>query len=157
MPRKLIWAMVVVIVAPCICQADASNPDSTRLRQVRMAVDSNNAKWIEAHRLQDGALLASLFAPDGAFLLSGGRILQGPDSIKVVFGAYLKESGPFAMTITTRSFWLIDSVAYEYGDYTRKCLKQGADTSTFSGRYFEIWKEQPNGSWKVLRDCGLPK
>jgi ketosteroid isomerase-like protein len=61
------------------------------------------------------------------------------------------------MTIATVELWVIDSLAYEFGKYTRRSLKTGADTTTTEGRYFEIWKQQPTGGWKILRDCGLPK
>jgi ketosteroid isomerase-like protein len=152
---QLLLALFLILSVGLVTASDKTKaPDKA---EIRAAIDSGNAKWIEAHRKQDGKLLASLFCEDGAFLLRSGVVLQGRGNIEKEFGEFLKDQGPFEMTITTAEMWVIDSLAYEYGDYTRKSLKPGADTATFQGRYFEIWKQQPAGGWKVFRDCGLPK
>jgi ketosteroid isomerase-like protein len=145
-----------VIFASGMVTADDNAVDSTRL-VFQAAVDAGNAKFIEARRKQDGKLLASLFCDDGAFLVRNGVVIQGDTTIEKEFGEWLRDNGPIEMTITTLDMWVIDSQIYEVGSYTRKSQKPGADTTTSAGRYFEIWKQQPTGDWKIFRDCGLPK
>ncbi len=148
-------AALLVIVAVGTVFGQASSGDTANAR-VRAAIDSGNAVFMQANRTQDAKLLASLFCSDGGFLLKNGTTVLTPANIEKEFGPWLKESGPFQMTITTREVWVIDSTAYEYGEYTRKSLKPEADSTTRKGRYFEIWKQQPGGSWKIYLDCGLP-
>ncbi|HVP07006.1 MAG TPA: hypothetical protein VMS71_04115, partial [Candidatus Acidoferrum sp.] len=71
--------LFVVVAAAC---AWATPPDSARIAEARKGIDEGNAKWIEAHRESNAKMLASLFAPDGAFLLKGGEILQGKENIE---------------------------------------------------------------------------
>jgi len=152
---RILFTLCVTLAAGAATVA-GQTADSSRAA-IQAAVDSGNAQFIEAHRAQDGKLLGSLFCDDGAFLLRNGNVLQGPAAIEKELGEWLKASGPFEMTITTLDLWVIDSLAYEFGKYTRKSLKPDTDTTTAEGRYFEIWKQQPAGGWKILRDCGLPK
>ncbi len=148
--------MALLLCGASTVLAQTSANDSTNAR-VRAAIDSGNIKFMEANKAQDAKMLASLFCADGGFLLKNGAMVLGRDNIEKEFGPWLQESGPFQMTITTKEVWLIDSIAYEYGEYTRKSLKPGGDTTTRSGRYFESWKQQPDGSWKIFLDCGLPE
>ncbi len=153
--RSLLVLVPLIFVAKAAL-AQTSASDST-IARVRAAIDSGNAKFMEANFKQDAKLLASLFCADGGFLLKNGAMVIGPANIEKEFAPWLQESGPFQMTITTQEVWLIDSTAYEYGLYTRKSLKPGADSTTRNGRYFESWKQQPDGSWKIFLDCGLPE
>lgn len=145
-----------IIFAAGAVTADDKVVDSARIK-CQAAVDAGNARFIEAHRKQDGKLLAELFCDDGAFLIRNGVVIQGAETIEKEFGEWLKDNGPIEMTITTLDMWVIDSQIYEVGSYTRKSLKPGADTTTSAGRYFEIWKQLPSGEWKIFRDAGLPK
>jgi ketosteroid isomerase-like protein len=154
--RTYLVTAIFLIVGAHLAFGQSNGIDSTNAR-VRAAIDSGNAKFMEANFKQDAKMLASLFCADGGFLLKNGAMVIGPANIEKEFGPWLQESGPFQMTITTQEVWLIDSTAYEYGLYTRKSLKPGADSTTRSGRYFESWKQQPDGSWKIFLDCGLPE
>lgn len=153
---RSLFATILLLFVATMALAQTGMSDSTNAR-VRAAIDSGNAKFMEANRAQDAKMLASLFCADGGFLLKNGAMVLGRENIEKEFAPWLQESGPFQMTITTKEVWLIDSIAYEYGLYTRKSLKPGGDTTTRSGRYFESWKQQPDGSWKIFLDCGLPE
>lgn len=44
-------------------------------------------------------------------------------------------------------------LAYVRGTYSETVTRPGADTPTKdTGKYIEIWRKQPDGSWKVIRD-----
>jgi hypothetical protein len=80
----ILFAHCVIFPAGMVTAEDkVVTPDST---EVRAAVDSGNAGFIEANRKQDGKLLASLFCEDGAFLLGKGTVLQGRANIEKEFG-----------------------------------------------------------------------
>ncbi len=133
--------------------------DSVKLAKLRAHIDWSNSKWCEAHKISDPKLLASLFSDDGALLLGGGVLVQGHENIEKRIGRFMEKYGPFEMTITTATVWLVDSIGYEFGRYTRKSLSTAADvdTTTEHGQYFEMWKERPDGTWRIWRDAGIPK
>jgi uncharacterized protein (TIGR02246 family) len=149
----------LMLVALCLLPLGLSAQivvDSAKVAAVKPHIDASNAKWIDAHRKGDAKLLASLFVDDGAFLLSNGRVLQGPENIEKRFGEIFSTFGTAEMTITTLDVWVIDSLAYEYGRYTQKLDNPpDGDTTTNQGMYFEVWKQLPDGRWKILRDAGI--
>jgi ketosteroid isomerase-like protein len=156
--------IVVCLITLCLSALSASAQslvptDSAKLAGLRTHIDWSNNKWCEAHKSSDPKLLASLFTDDGGLLLANGQIVQGPLNVETRIGKFMQKYGPFEMTITTEAVWLIDSLGYELGQFTRKSLSTAADvdTTTEHGRYFEIWKERPDGTWRIWRDCGIPK
>lgn len=152
----LFWILFGVIMLLLTQEVGSQTIDSTRINQARPFVDRSNAKWCEAHRVGDPKMLVSLFTPDGTLLGRDGKKWQGHGAIDSLFTRFFGKYGTCDMTITTLDLWVVDSLAYEYGRFTQKLHKpQDADTSTGTGMYFEIWKEQPDGSWKIWRDAGI--
>jgi ketosteroid isomerase-like protein len=93
---------------------------------------------------------------DGALLTRNGKVWHGPQAIESLFTGLFEKYGTDEMTITTLDLWVVDSLAYEYGRYTQKLHNPpDGDTTTFVGMYFEIWRQHPDGSWKILRDAGV--
>jgi uncharacterized protein (TIGR02246 family) len=151
---------IIIALAAIVFSAStsfAADQDSTRILEARKGIDAGNALWITAHKTVDSKLVASLFTSDGALLVRGGHYIRGLKAIEKAMGEYMTASGPIEMTITTLQVWVVDSTAYEYGKYTQKHLKPGSDSTTVTGHYFEIWQQQPDGTWKIFRDTGLPK
>lgn len=151
-----LWALFGVLMVFLTSSLHAQTIDSATILAVKPFVDASNAKWCEAHRLGDSKMLASLFTSDGALLGRDGKVWKGPAAIDSLFSKIFATYGTAEMTITTLDLWVIDSLAYEYGRYTQKLHKPpDADTTTGTGMYFELWKKQPDGSWKIWRDAGI--
>ena len=45
-----------------------------------------------------------------------------------------------------------DDLAYVWGRYSFVMLPPNAPALPDSGKYIEIWRKQPDGSWKLFRD-----
>jgi uncharacterized protein (TIGR02246 family) len=152
----LLWIVWSLLVLAATSGVDGQTIDSAKIAQAKPYVDASNANWCEAHRIGDARLLASLFVEDGALLTRDGKVWQGREAIDSLFRGIFGKYGTADMTITTIDFWVIDSLAYEYGRYTQKLHSPpDGDTTTTVGMYFEIWQQRSDGTWKILRDAGI--
>ncbi|MCM2271743.1 MAG: nuclear transport factor 2 family protein [candidate division Zixibacteria bacterium] len=152
----LFWMVWTLIVMASTSDISGQAIDSARIMQARPFIDASNLKWCEANRIGDPKLLASLFVEEGALLTRNGRVWRGRAAIDSLFTSVFAANGTSDMTITTLDIWVVDSLAYEYGRFTQKHHRPPeGDSTTATGMYFEIWKQLPDGSWKILRDAGI--
>ena len=60
-------------------------------------------------------------------------------------------------TVETTNLWVFGDEAYETGKYSYTFTPEGSDKEVVrAGKYVVIWRIQPDGSWKIYRDIGLP-
>ena len=146
------------VSAPCYlvtgCAAAGDKPMG--IDEVRRAVDEGNAQWIAAMRAQDANLLASVFDPRGVMLGSDGKVYRGREAVRDAMGRVMTHWGATETTIDTDGLWVIDDVAFETGRYSYTFTPEGGDQRTSRGRYVVRWRRQPDGSWKIETDLGLP-
>lgn len=136
------------------CAATKARP--MNIDQVRRAVDAGNATWILAMRMQDPELLASVFDPTGAMLGSTGKVYRGREGVREAMGGLMQTWGSTETTIDTDNLWVVDCIAFETGRYSYTYKPKGKEKSVSTGRYVVRWKHQPDGSWKIETDLGLP-
>jgi uncharacterized protein (TIGR02246 family) len=134
--------------------ATAARADSP-LAAVRLSIDAGNAKFLKALEAGDAKAYASLFAPDGIELPSGGgEITKGRAAIEADEEGGAKAAQIKSGSIHTTNVYLDGRVAYETGLYSFVVVSSGKPARTVYGRYFEIWEEQPSGAWLIKVDCG---
>jgi len=126
------------------------------LDTIRQAIDAGNAQWIAAWKQQDAALLANVFTADGVLLSWRGDVTRGRDAIHDRMAVVMQRLGPAEVTITTLKVWPIDDIAYEHGAYTYTFRGEDGQPILDAGRFVVIWKRQPDGSYRIATDMGLP-
>ena len=94
------------------------------------------------------ALVEMGYAPDAVELAPNRPAVQGREAIAKYLGSF-----PHITSFTTTTIDLTGSgdLAYQYGTY--HMVMEGPEGSmTDDGKFIELWKRQPNGSWKVVYD-----
>ena len=94
------------------------------------------------------ALVEMGYAPDAVELAPNRPAVEGREAI----AKYL-ESFPHLTSFNTTTIDLTGAgdLAYQYGTY--HMVMEGPEGSmTDDGKFIELWKRQPNGSWKVVYD-----
>jgi uncharacterized protein (TIGR02246 family) len=124
--------------------------------EVRTAIDKGNAEYISAFAKPDAAALASVYAPDGARLGRNGQYSLGHDAIAAEVRGFVERVGPVKVTLETTDVWIVDTLAYETGKWSYTFRAPRDSTKTIGGRYVTVWKKQPNSSWRILADLGVP-
>jgi uncharacterized protein (TIGR02246 family) len=142
--------------APAPAAAAAPAVESPELAAVRRAIDQGNAQWSEGWLKGDAAKVAAVFAPDGVQLGGGGKVIKGRQAIAERQKAAMQGADPgVKVTVTTTAVWLDGDTAYETGKYKYEYTEKGKP-GVDEGQYVTVWKHQPDGSWKLSMDMGVP-
>jgi uncharacterized protein (TIGR02246 family) len=116
---------------------------------VRAAIEQANAKWLEAFRRGDASGMARRYTDDASVLPPGSATLQGRERIAAYFISRRAE-GIGDLRLNTSSVVRVGELAYETGTWSLAsgaADDQGRIRPSDSGRYYAIWKTQPDGSW----------
>lgn len=112
----------------------------------RSAIEQANASWLAAFRDADAGSLARIYTPDASVFPPSNVSLEGRDRIVEYFAAQRK-AGMGDASLKTLDVVCVGDVAYEVGTY-RFGFDNGETASGDAGRYFAIWKAQPDGAWR---------
>ncbi len=133
----------------------ASKRDATA--EVRRAIEVGNATWEKAFRSLDAAAIASTFDDEGVNVGTDGICMKGRAATEAAMRAYFERSGPATTTKVEIGDVVLDGdLAYEWGRSEFHFAPKPGGPRERAGRYLAIWKRQPDGGWKLLRNLGLP-
>jgi len=139
-----------VVLTFSLAQAATSSAQAS----VRQAIAAGNAKFLKSLENGNAKSFAALFAPDGIELESGDSgVTIGRSAIQAADANGTKITGG---NIHTTNVYLDGGVAYETGTYAFDVAVPGKPAHIATGRYFEVWERQPDGSWLIKVDCGYP-
>lgn len=123
---------------------------------LRAAVDAGNAKFLQAMKNGDTALMVSLFATNGMQMAPGEPIVHGRAALRDLYTGFFKRVHAIDGSITTKELGVSGTLAYELGDYVFRFQTKDKAQVVSTGHYMEIWEHQPDGTWKILVDAGQP-
>ena len=109
---------------------------------------------------QNAEALANLYAADARLMESGLDDIVGRMTIRdVIKQAFEQRTRPIDARIIPREVIGYDGVIYDQGDYIETLAPAGQPRRAVDkyGRYFAVWAEQPDGSWKISRLYLAPK
>jgi ketosteroid isomerase-like protein len=140
-------ALCVTLLAGC-----AHSPDVAATRVALMDADRafNNAT---AERHADG--WAEFFAEDGAMLRSAGTITGRTAIREEMAKAFADTAFSLTWEPLQSDVGAAGDLGYTNGRYEARFRDAKGNAAMRTGRYLTIWKKQPDGSWKVVRDIGV--
>lgn len=132
----------------CTTAAQASVPP-----QAAAEIDKINRDWGTAIVKGDAETIAAAYGPDAVFCTRDGKCFSGYDAILALTKAALAKTGPMTSAAAHTSHREEDhGYIYEWGQATETTAKG----EIRAGGYFTIWKQQPDGHWKIFRNIVLP-
>ncbi|MCI0457560.1 MAG: SgcJ/EcaC family oxidoreductase [Gemmataceae bacterium] len=119
------------------------------------AIRALDANWGKVATAGDGNAIAALYAADATVMPPMEPAVKG-DAIKKYFVDLTTNfSGPFE--INTASVEGRGDLAYATGTYRSSLTpKKGGKAVVEEGKYLEVLKKQPDGSWKIVYDIWNP-
>ena len=129
--------------------------ESPELAAVRRAVEEGNARWIAAWAKGDARSVAATFTTDGSLLAQGGRVIKGRRLLEYVRDWMRRFGGSARLNVTTTDLWLNGDTAYETGIARYEYMVNNQPVN-IERRYFTIWRQQRNHTWKIFMDVGVP-
>jgi uncharacterized protein (TIGR02246 family) len=130
--------------------AALSDQDKTSIR----AVDT---EWARAAVAGNGDAIAALYTPDATLLPPGEPMVKGAAAKKYWVDFGNGYSGP--TELNTLAVEGDGDIAYAMGTYRMALTpkKPGAKPLPVDeGKYIEVLKHQPDGSWKIIADIWNP-
>ena len=145
--RSISLALLALALASTACQqpvqetAGLSDEDVAAIRQ-------SNADAVRTIPAADWDAWVEFYTPDAVILPPNGAAVTGPDAMK----AWAEEFPALADMST--SILEIDGqgdLAFVRGTYSMTFAGEG-EPAVDTGKYIEIWRKQPDGSWRIVRD-----
>ena len=143
-----VGVVVLVLFAGAACQSGAasvpglSDADRDALRQ-------NEDAFAKAANSQNFAAAASMYAIEASIMPPNGGAVNGRDAIQKWMASFPPMSD-FKLDIVEMDGR--GDLAYIRGNYSLKMTPPGAASTADRGKFIEIWRKQPDGSWKIKCD-----
>lgn len=134
----------------------AQTSQSADRAAVRGSIDAGNAAYIAAFKRADAKALSQVYDLQGARLNDSGVVVRGRSAIADDVGKFVDQVGPVRVTLESKEFWLMDDNAYETGLWSYTFQPKGKAEQHIGGHYVTVWKQQPDGGWKIWADLGVP-
>jgi len=144
--------LLLTFAAPLAAQT-SQLADATAARR---GIEAGNAAYIAAFKRADANALAQVYDPEGARLNEGGVVVRGRSAIADDVGKFVAQVGPVRVMLETKELWLVGDTAYETGLWSYTFQPKGKAEQRIGGHYVTLWKRQPDGSWKIWADMGVP-
>jgi uncharacterized protein (TIGR02246 family) len=141
--RSVLLGALALTLVSLACQPPAQEAGPLSEEDVA-AIEQLDQDWWQAFSALDGAAMAEYFTEDAVWLPPGAPALEGRAAIVAFLTAdeFLSSSYD-PVTVEGRA-----DLAYVRGTYTLKGTMAG-QTFDDVGKYVEICKKQPDGSWLV--------
>ena len=146
MRRKCWSALLPLLLLGMACQEaeEPAPPAAEWTDEDRAAITAMTDRYLQALVDDDMTAFASLFVEDGIRLVNNGAVTHGRAVIQAIslpidFISFRTDN----ITIGGQG-----DLAYSWVDYDLTSVaSEGAEPSTFYGRFLTVMKKQPDGSW----------
>jgi len=132
--------------------ATLAGAPSVNQAAVRHEIESMMARFDSAGVRGDTATLASFYAEDAIMMWPNLPAVRGHEAIAKGFGGMMSAMKLSALKLRTEDVIAVGDYAVETGTYDLTGQAKGAKASHDVGKYLVLWKKQPDGSYKILRD-----
>jgi uncharacterized protein (TIGR02246 family) len=155
-PIPVMGRALIVISAVLGCRASA--PAAAAGRQALSAADvaairATDSAFASAGNAGDAAAVAAMYQPDAHLLPPNAAPIQGRDGIQKFWGGFL---GAYRARFTVVSDEVDGrgDLAYARGHYTLDADPEAAGAPPIhdQGKFLEVLRRQPDGSWRYAAD-----
>jgi uncharacterized protein (TIGR02246 family) len=132
--------------------AAATASPATDARAAREAIDAANARFVDAAKRGDSAIVDALFADDVVVMMPNEPAKRGRDAARKGFASTFQPGIVKDFSLKTDDVAVGGDLAVETGAYEMTLQPRGAKEIKDNGKYITVWKRQADGSWKIIRD-----
>jgi uncharacterized protein (TIGR02246 family) len=116
-----------------------------------MSVKNLREAYIAAQNAGDAAALTALFTDDAVLMPANAPAASGNEAIQAHFQTLLDQVTS-ELVVSQEEVEVAGDWAFSRGTHTVKLTpKAGGETMEDTGKYLNILKRQPDGSWKIAR------
>ena len=146
---------VFVLAATSGCTSAAPNVAAPADDHVaaETAIRAADDEWSKSAANNNVDTWLSHYTADAAALPPNEPMAVGTDAVRKTIGAFLATPGLKVTWKTTKvEAAKSGDVGYSYGTYEMTFSDAKGKPAADRGKYLEVWKKQPDGSWKCTAD-----
>ena len=148
------WILFVSALSITLLACSAPHSKQLDLAEVRKSIEAQNAKWLEAMKINDIPTLISIYSDDVTVLPPNKPMLRGKEQLKASFGLMPAKGRTITKAaLNTLDIQGKDSTVLEIGQYLIDIVRPNMPAYSDSGKYSTVWKLQTDGTWKIYADC----
>jgi len=150
--RVLVAIAVLLVAIPLFAGGQAMA--ATSPEAFRAAVKATWARYSDLMMAGDVATWMNLWDVDAGQSPPGAAMRLGKDAIQKAENEFFKVYRFEAFAIKITGTYVDHEMGFAYGNYTYTLVPlAGGDKIPGDGKYETIFRRQPDGSWKIWRDC----
>lgn len=149
LPVLILIVLAAAFIFPYAHPTASASPKATAdtLKQLE-------AEFMKAAAEKGSQGYMSYYADDSVELPNGGAIIPGKANITKGMGFLDDKNNRLSWTPVAADISASGDLGYTYGNYEFHSKdKEGKPTVEY-GKYTSIWKQQKDGTWKVVLDMG---
>jgi uncharacterized protein (TIGR02246 family) len=125
---------------------------STDPGALRRTIDSLNANSAAALKRGDTTAFVANYAADAVVMMPGQKAFRGRDALRSATAGMLATTPVKDFTFNIDDLMVGGDLAVETGTYVITVQPKRGGEVKEAGKYLTVWKRQPDGSWKIVRD-----
>lgn len=136
---------ILVIIAACAPTAEGLLDEAATRESDLRRIDSLREEFLLLNRAKDAAGVANLHADDVVLMVPNSEAVVGRDALQALLQRSYDSPDETSVDFSTEEVEVLGEWAFVRGTYVQT---GPAD----SGKYLQILKRQPDGSWKYARN-----
>lgn len=154
MKKRTIVSLTLVMVVLTLLSMSCASTQEADPDEFRMAVEKRLDAYGKSLLTEDTELYASLHDENTIKMNPGAPSAVGTEELKKSIDGAFAAGDYKAFDINNEETEVFGDFGYARGNYTFTYVPNSGDnTINYSGKYLTIYKRQPDGSWKIYRDC----
>lgn len=133
----------------------AGTAAAAEIDDVRARVEAVNRDWVTAIRAGDFHRSVESYAADAVFVARDGKIMVGPAAIEEAAEIRGKSARLLDGALETDDLRAVGPLYYEYGHASLRWQQPDGTIRPTEGRFVTIWRHDPDGKWRVIRNLTL--
>lgn len=149
---RFIAGLFALAIAASLTACAASHAQRPSRAQDEAAITEFNKHYLKAINDGDSATLASLTTPEHIMIAPGRPPLVGKEANDAA-NARVAQMFKIDETWAPEETFISGDLAYQRGTFTVTATpKAGGTTRNTRGTFLRIYKRQPDGNWRMVRD-----
>jgi ketosteroid isomerase-like protein len=159
--RATILVVACLVVTAGCAPKPAATPADSSVRQaglpndaasVQRAIDSAETRFSTALMKGDTAGINSVYADDAVILPPNMKAQRGRAGLSQMHAAMLANVTYPAVSLKSEDLIVSGDYGIERGSFRMTIQPKVGKPMEDVGKFISIWKKQPDGSWKMIRD-----
>lgn len=144
---KLCSIGLVLLIAACARESSTPNDATADSAAVAAAMD----RYVAALRDNDSTAVSGFWSEDAVYIAPGAATIRGHAALDSHVRDTFRKMRVTEITVQVDETIVDDGFAFQIGTFSETLQPVQGSAQLITGRFLFVWKQQPDGTWKVAR------